>query len=248
MARATIRCYEELNDYLAADRRKQDIAVEFAPPCPVRHLIESIGVPHTEIELLLLNGESVDLEATVGDGDRISAYPMFEGIDVSPLLRLRRFPLRDPRFFADAQLGRLARHLRLLGFDTLYENNVDDAGLARRAAAAHRIVLSRDRQLLMRREVTHGCHIRLDDPDQQLAYVVARCDLARAARPFSRCMECNAPIEPVDKAEVAAHLDRLTDRYYDDFWRCTGCGRIYWKGSHYRRLQALVERVLRNAR
>ena len=191
-----------------------------------------------------MNGVSVDLEARVSDGAWISVYPVFESLDITPLLRLRPHPLRDPRFFADAQLGRLARYLRLLGFDTLYENGIDDGELTRRAAAEQRIVLSRDRQLLMRREVTHGCHIRLNDPDQQLPYVVARCDLVRAARPFSRCMECNAPIEKTDKATVSAQLDRLTRLYYDDFWRCTGCGRIYWKGSHYQGLLTLVERAL----
>jgi uncharacterized protein with PIN domain len=99
----------------------------------------------------------------------------------------------------------------------------------------------------MRRAVTHGCHIRADDPEQQLAYVIRRCDLARAARPFTRCMECNGLVEPVTKSDVAPHLDPLTAHYYDTFWRCAECGHIYWRGSHYRRLRQLVTRALDGA-
>jgi len=247
MAEATLRFYEELNDYLPPARRKQDIAVRFEPPCPVRHLIEQLGVPHTEIELILIDGVSVRLETPVADGARIAVYPEFEALDVSPLLRIRPAPLREPRFFADAQLGRLARYLRLLGFDTRYENNIGDAELVERAATEGRIILSRDRDLLMRRDVTHGCHIRQDAPLRQLAQVVERCDLAGRAQPFTRCMECNAPLQVVDKAKIVDRLEPETRTFYDAFWRCSGCGRIYWQGTHYRRLRSLVDAVLTRA-
>lgn len=247
MATATFRLYEELNDYLPRASRKRELRVSFEPPCPVRHLVEGLGVPHTEIELILVDGVSVDLERPLRGGERVAVYPMFEALDVAPLLRLRPAPLRQPRFFADAQLGRLAQLLRLLGFDTLYENRIDDAELVRRAGAERRTILSRDRALLMRRAVSHGCHIRDDDPRRQLVYVVHRCDLVDQARPFTRCMECNGLLEAVDKTEILARLEPVTRDVYDRFWRCTGCGHIYWEGSHYRRLQSLVERVLAEA-
>jgi hypothetical protein len=247
MATAIIRFYEELNDYLPRAQRRHDIAVRFNPPCPVRHLIETQGVPHTEVEIILINGISVDLEAPTRDGDRISVYPMFEALDISPLLRLRRLPLREPRFFADAQLGRLARHLRLLGFDTRYQNSIDDAELVRQALAEHRIILSRDRALLMRRDVSHGLHLRLDEPQEQLIHVIRRCDLARSCHPFSRCIECNHQIEAVAKQEVKQRLEPETIASFDEFWRCTGCGRVYWKGSHYERLRQRVASAIRRA-
>lgn len=247
MATAIIRFYEELNDYLPRAQRRHDIAVRFNPPCPVRHLIETQGVPHTEVEIILINGISVDLEAPARDGDRISVYPMFEALDISPLLRLRRLPLREPRFFADAQLGRLARHLRLLGFDTRYQNSIDDAELVRQALAEHRIILSRDRALLMRRDVSHGLHLRLDEPQEQLIHVIRRCDLARSCHPFSRCIECNHQIEAVAKQEVKQRLEPETIASFDEFWRCTGCGRVYWKGSHYERLRQRVVSAIRRA-
>lgn len=247
MATAIIRFYEELNDYLPRAQRRHDLAVRFNPPCPVRHLIETQGVPHTEVEIILINGISVDLEAPARDGDRISVYPMFEALDISPLLRLRPRPLREPRFFADAQLGRLARHLRLLGFDTRYQNSIDDAELVRQALAEHRIILSRDRALLMRRDVSHGLHLRLDEPQQQLIHVIRRCDLARSCHPFSRCVECNHQIEAVAKQEVEQRLEPETIASFDEFWRCTGCDRVYWKGSHYERLRQRVASAIRRA-
>ena len=247
MSNATIRFYEELNDYLPGPLRGMDIAVRFDTRCPVRHLIETQGVPHTEVEIILINGNSVDLEVSVADGDRISVYPMFEALDISPLLRLRPQPLRETRFFADAQLGRLARDLRLLGFDTRYHNSIDDAELVRQALSERRVILSRDRALLMRRDVSHGLHLRLDDPKKQLIHVIRRCDLARACHPFTRCIECNHVIEAVEKQEVEARLEAETSASFDEFWRCANCGRIYWKGSHYERLQQRVAAALRDA-
>lgn len=247
MARAQLRFYEELNDYLPPERRRRTFAADFDTTCPVRHLIETHGVPHTEIEIILINGVSVGLEAAVHDGDRVSVYPMFEALDVSPLLRLRPQALRESRFFADAQLGRLARYLRLLGFDTLYENALDDADLVYRAVKDRRIILSRDRALLMHRGVRHGCHIRQVDPMEQLTHVVRRCDLVQSCRPFTRCMECNDQIRSVKKQQVVAMLEPETAAGFDEFWQCPGCNRIYWKGSHYARLQKLVSTVLAQA-
>ena len=240
---ATLRFYAELNDYLSPKLRKQDIGTHLAEPCPVRHLIETHGVPHTEVEVILINGISVDLEAPAHDGDLVSVYPMFEALDVSPLLRLRERPLRRVRLVVDAHLGRLARYLRLLGFDTLFQNDLGDAELARLAAQEGRILLTRDKALLMRREVTHGCYVRDTSPRQQLVGVVRRLDLYRQIRPFTRCMDCNGRLRPVTKQRVEAQLPARTRRLFDEFWQCLGCGRVYWRGSHFERMQALVRWV-----
>jgi uncharacterized protein with PIN domain len=241
MAKASIRFYEELNDFLPASRRKREIALEFSPPAPVRHLIETLGVPHTEVELILVNGRSVGLEQPLADGDRVSVYPMFEALDVTPLVRLRERPLRQVRFLVDAHLGRLARYLRLLGFDTLFYNDLGDQALVRLALDERRVLLTRDRALLMRRELTHGCYLRQGPPRAQLAALVERLDLYRQLRPFSRCMHCNGELAAVPKAEVATRLEPRTRRAFQRFWRCGDCGRVYWRGSHWERMQALVE-------
>ena len=240
MATAVFRFYEELNDFLPGRQRQRDSAVEFSVPCPVRHLIETFGVPHTEVELILINSRSVDLEEPVQDGDRVSVYPIFEALNVAPLLRIRKTPLRTPRFIADAHLGRLARYLRLLGFDTLFDNDPGDQALAATARREGRILLTRDRMLLMHREVTHGCYIRKQRPLDQLAQVIDRCDLCKLIRPFSRCMKCNGLLRRVPKADIADQLPEGTREAHQEFWRCDVCGQLYWRGSHYARLRRLV--------
>ncbi|MCL4402662.1 MAG: Mut7-C ubiquitin/RNAse domain-containing protein, partial [Acidobacteria bacterium] len=139
--RATFRFYAELNDFLAPERRARPFDREFIDASTVKDMIESFGIPHTEVDLILANGESVDFDYIVRDGDRISVYPMFEALDISPLLRVRPRPLRDPRFVLDIHLGRLAGYLRMMGFDTLYRNDYTDAELARISRDEHRILL-----------------------------------------------------------------------------------------------------------
>lgn len=247
MARATLRFYEELNDFLAPARRGRDVVCEVAAGATAKHVIETLGVPHTEVELVLVDGRSEGFDAPVADGDRIAVYPKFEAFDVTPLLRVRERPLRRTRFIADAHLGGLARLLRLTGFDTLYDNRCDDDEIERIAGEDGRTVLSRDRGLLKRRRITHGMFVRALRPPQQLREVFDRLDLARSARPFSLCLECNLPLQPLP-AEQAAHAvpAAVRDRH-DRFATCRGCRRVYWEGSHWRRMRALVDAVLAGA-
>jgi hypothetical protein len=241
MPEVSLRFYEELNDFLPPDLRKRSFACAFDPIQPVKHLIESFGVPHTEVELILVNGESVDFDYLVQAGDRISIYPLFEALDVTPVLRLRSQPMRRPRFVADAHLGRLARYLRLLGFDCLFFNDAGDRNLARISVEEGRILLSRDRGLLMHRIITHGCFIHRTEPREQLNEIVRRLQLETLSRPFTRCMECNGLLNMVEKRRIEDELPDHVRQHYNEFWRCDGCGRIYWKGSHYRELKAFVD-------
>jgi uncharacterized protein len=245
MVEISLRFYAELNDFLPPDRREVTFARVLKEHASVKDVIEALGVPHTEVDLVLVNGESVDFSYLVRDGDRISVYPVFESIDITPLLRVRPRPLREPRFVLDTHLGKLAAYLRMLGFDTLYRNDYDDRTLAEISSGERRILLTRDRGLLKRSVVTHGYHIRETDPERQLVEVVRRFDLFRAIAPFRRCLRCNGALESVPKEAVADRLAPLTRQYYDEFATCPACGRVYWRGSHYERMQQLVERVLR---
>lgn len=244
MAVATFRFYEELNDFLPADRRKRSFSCTFSKDATVKQAVEALGVPHTEIEVILVNGESVDFSHRVEEGDRISVYPMFEAIDVRPVLLLRPKPLRDPRFVADVHLGRLARYLRMLGFDTLYENARIDRELVRISVDERRVLLTRDRELLMQREITHGLFVRGDRPREQLLYVLDRMDLRESCQPFSRCMDCNGDLATADGEMVTGRVPaRVADRHRE-FRRCAGCGRVYWRGSHYDRMMTMVTQIL----
>ena len=241
MARVQLRFYEELNDFLAPNLRKVDFTHEFDRRTSVKDMIESFGVPHTEVEVILVNGHSVDFSCIVQDGDRISVYPVFESLDVSPLIRLRPKPLRTPAFILDANLGRLARYLRLLGFDSLYRNDYEDDTVANISSEQHRTVLTRDRALLQRKIITHGYFVRQVRPRLQVKEVLARFDLYRLIDPFNRCIRCNGVLETVDKQAIAHRLEPKTRKYFDTFRMCTGCRQIYWHGSHHERALRLVE-------
>jgi uncharacterized protein with PIN domain len=243
-ATARFRFYEELNEFIAPARRRREFELLCAEAATVKHAIESVGVPHTEVELILANGVSVDFSYRVREGDRISVYPMFEAFDIGPLLRVRPAPLREPRFIADAHLGALARLLRMLGFDTRYEPGAPDEHLRREASDEHRIILTRDRQLLICRDVTHGCYVHAIRPHEQLREVVQRLQLAGRARPFTRCLCCNAPVQPVDKAEVLPLLPPQVAATQQAYARCPVCARVYWPGSHHRRMLAMLDAAL----
>jgi hypothetical protein len=243
MAIAQLRFYEELNDFLPVDRKKNPFDHTFRGRVSVKDLVESLGVPHTEIDLILVNGQSVSFSYLVQDGDRISVYPVFEALDISPVLRLRPKPLRVTRFVADIHLGKLARHLRMLGFDTLYRNDYHDDELAQISSSQGRILLTRDCGLLKRNEVTHGYWIRSNRPVAQLQEVVRRFDLVGSMTPFSRCLKCNGDLSSVDKDQVTARLEEETREVFSEFRTCRICGRIYWQGSHYQRMQNLIDRL-----
>lgn len=245
MYRITIRFYEELNDFLPAAARKKDIDYEFGGRRSVKDLIESFGVPHVEVDLILANGVSVDFSYIVRDGDRISVYPVFESLSIASVTRLRPEPLRDPRFVLDVHLRKLARRLRLMGFDVDYDPDRDDAVLADIAERDGRILLSRDRQLMMRKKVTRGLYVRNIDPEKQVSEVLDRLDLRDRCRPFTRCIECNDLIEELngEEAEREENIPSGVRSWCTEYYRCRGCGRIYWKGSHYEKLLKRVEMI-----
>lgn len=230
--KAEFRFYEELNDFLPLERRKVGFSYAFSRQASVKDMIEALGIPHTEVELIVANGASVGFDYRVRDGDRIAVYPMFESFDVTPEIKVRPRPLRELSFVADVHLGVLARYLRLCGFDTLYRNDYVDRELAEISATEGRVLLTRDRNLLKRRIITHGYFVRCDDPRDQLAEVFRRFDLAGSAQPLTRCPRCNGSLEDVDKASIEHRLQPLTRKYYDRFRRCTRCGQLYWRGSH----------------
>lgn len=244
MKQATFRFYAELNDFLPLERRMRSFVHEFIDAATVKDMIESHGVPHTEVDLVLVNGESVEFSHIVRDGDRISVYPVFEAIDISPLLRVRPRPLRVTRFVLDTHLGRLAAYLRMLGFDTLYRNDYGDRELAEISHEQGRILLTRDVGLLKRGAITHGYYMRETDSHRQLREVVRRFDLAGTITPFERCMRCNGRLEPVAKEEIAGRIPPQTREHYHEFQICRSCGRVYWKGAHHRRMQKLIAEAI----
>ena len=209
----------------------------------VKDMIEACGVPHTEVDVILANGGAVDFTYRVQDGDRIGVYPRFRAFDIESSWRVGPAPLSEPRFVLDVHLGGLTRYLRLLGFDSAYDPGMDDPQLVEVSTREDRVLLTRDIGLLMHRVLTRGYFVRTVDPFEQLTEVARRFDLTGSINAFTRCVTCNGALRPVAKEEIADRLPPQTRRHYDDFRRCADCAQIYWKGSHYARLQKIVERV-----
>lgn len=221
-----------LQPLLKRDLRGRPVEMKFKGPQSVKHLIESLSIPHTEIGPVNANGRVIGLSYIVHDGDRIEVREVApEELD------------DEPRFVLDGHLGRLASHLRMLGLDCLYHNGYEDKELVRISVKDERILLTRDRLLLMHKIITRGFLLRSLNSNEQLTEVVKRYSLRKWIKPFQRCMRCNYPLESVDKETVLEKLEPLTKKYYHEFKLCSACDQVYWKGSHYERMLQLIENV-----
>ncbi|MEU3251968.1 Mut7-C RNAse domain-containing protein [Streptomyces sp. NPDC006997] len=197
------------------------------------HVVESLGVPLTEVGALVVDGREVPAAHVPAAG---------ESVTVREVTRPQRVPGAPLRFLLDVHLGTLARRLRLLGVDTAYEStDIGDPALAARSAAEKRVMLSRDRGLLRRRELWAGAFVYSTRPDDQLQDVLAR--FAPELRPWTRCTACNGLLRAATKEDVADQLKGGTQRSYDVFAQCAECGRAYWKGAHHDQLEAIVTRA-----
>jgi uncharacterized protein with PIN domain len=228
MAIATFRFCGELAGFLARERRGKAFDYTCARAATIKHAIESLGVPHTEAGRLTVNGQPATIARIVRDGDVIEVFP-YGPADAAMI--------ESPAFVADAHLGGLARFLRMLGFDTLYDNAMADHAIRALATRERRIVLTRDRELLKCRDVLRGCFVNAIKPEAQLNEVVKRYGLERHMRLFTLCLHCNLHLETIERSAVVGHIpERIVERYAE-FVRCPGCQRTYWQGSHWTRMR-----------
>lgn len=218
---------------LMRDLRGKPVEMSFQGPQSVKHLIESLRIPHTEIGPLRANGEIISTGYIVQDGDRIEVQPEAPETDLT----------EEPCFVLDGHLGRLASHLRMLGLDCLYDSAYEDDELVHISVEQDRILLTRDRLLLMHKVITRGYLLRSLNSAEQLHEVVQRYGLVKWVKPFQRCLRCNHPLEDVSKKAVLDRLEPLTKKYFDEFRICPSCDQVYWKGSHYERMLQLIEEI-----
>lgn len=237
------RFYEELNDFLPEKWKRKTFPYAFTGITSVKNTIEAIGVPHVEIDLILVNSESVEFDHLLRGGEQISVFPVFESFDISLVIKLRAKPLRKTKFIVDVNLGKLAQKLRLLGFDTLFRNDYADNEIVADSVKQKRIILTRDIGVLKHSAVTHGYWIRNDDPKKQLTEVIERLQLQNSFKPFSRCSVCNNHLKSVQKSEISDKLHSDTIESFNKFWQCEGCKKIYWEGSHYDRILEWLDRM-----
>ena len=236
MGQITLTIHGKLNDFLPNRSVDNSVQALFNQKTALKHIVEVIGIPHPEVGIVQVDGHEADLNYPVQDGDQVHIFPK-----VVPELHYSR---EGPKFVLDNHLGKLADYLRLLGFDVVYAKDWQDGDIAQYAYEQSRILLTRDRGLLKRKIVADGYCVRADDPEQQLAEVVAQYRLNNYVTPFQRCPRCNGKLAPVKKEDIIEQLQPLTRKYYDEFTQCACCGQIYWKGSHFRHMQSMLSPYL----
>jgi hypothetical protein len=235
MPDTTFRFHAYLNRFLSPDRRETAFSYPFDGMRSVKDMIEAVGIPHTEVHLILVNGNPQSFAYHVQAGDQIDVYPEAAAKDHRPIR------VTDARFVADVHLGRLAAYLRMIGFDTLYPDDYRDEILAQVAADESRILLTRDAGLLKRKVVARGYYVHATDPWKQLTEVLHRFDLAAQARGGQpRCTACNGLLYEVEKALISDRIQPKTREFFDEFRECSVCHKIYWKGSHYKQMNAYL--------
>jgi hypothetical protein len=239
-----LHVYGDLDFFLGSRTRRERIERRLSEKTSVKDVIESCGIPHPEVDLILVNGKAVDFRYAVTGDAEIDLYP--PGIQSSNFKEKRLQVFKISQFVADGHLGKLVRDLRLLGIDVAYDPAAEDRQLVEIASRNDRALLTRDRRLLMHAAVRHGYYLRSQNPLEQTVEVLRRFDLGSMLSPFSRCLRCNALLEPAEKEKVIGQLESLTKIFYDKFRRCTGCGQVYWSGSHFTKLQKRLEEIRAN--
>ena len=244
MPKATFRFYEELNDFLPKHMRKVDFEVESKGKRSIKDMVEALGVPHTEIDLILANGKSVDFCYILQDGDRISVYPVFESLNIANITRLREVPLRKTRFIADVNLGDIVKYMRLLGFDVYYESVLSAKEIIEISKSENRIILTKSKKLLKFRDVSHGVFIRPGTTAEQVKRIVDYLNIKDQVKPFSRCLCCNSLVEPVSKNEIVNRIPPKTKAFCDEYSQCKTCDKIYWDGTHFVNMKKIINDIL----
>jgi uncharacterized protein with PIN domain len=231
----------DLSFFLRSERDRT-IERRLSERTSVKDAIESCGIPHSEVDLIVINGKPVDFTFVVEGAAEADIYPVdYKRVTLFPDNRLQAAQWQ--RFVADCHLGKLSRNLRLLGIDVAYNRAAEDRQLLKISTTDDRALLTRDRKLLMHAVVRHGYYVRSQDPVEQTVEVLQRFDLFALVTPFTRCLRCNASLAPIEKAKVFDQLEPLTRIYYEEFRRCAGCGQIYWRGSHFGKLEARIAKL-----
>ena len=244
MAKATFRFYEELNDFLPTHKRKTDFESPFKGKRSIKDMIEALGIPHTEIDLILVNGKSVNFHYTVQDGDRVSIYPVFESLNITDVTRLRKIPLRRNKFIADINLGHIVKYMRVLGFDLYYDPVRSPVEIIEISKRENRIILTQSRKLLKFKEVTHGIFIRPGTPTEQIKQIIDHLDIKDNITLFSRCLRCNTPLKGVPKEKIFDRIPPKTKKTCNEYVECQFCDKIYWKGTHVIHMKKIVRQLL----
>lgn len=244
MLKGTFRFYEELNDFLPEHRRKTDFEVSFKGKRSIKDTIEALGVPHTEVDLILVDGNSVDFHYILQDNDRVSVYPVFETLNITSITRLRKIPLRRNKFIADINIGDIVKYMRVLGLDVYYETTLSNREIIEISNKKNRVILTKNKKLLKFKDVRHGIFIRPGTIAEQIRRIIDYLDIKNNIKPFSRCLRCNTLLQSVLKEKILDRIPPKTKAYCDEYVQCQSCNKIYWKGTHFIHMEKFVRQIL----
>jgi len=241
-----VRCYAELNEFLPLEHRYNEFPLLFSEPFNVAKLLDRLNIPLNSVEIILVDGKSVSAKFSLSEGNRISLYPIFESFDIRSLLHLHSAPLRHIKFIADVHLGKLARYLRLFGFDTAYNSSFSFSSILSIAELEQRCILSKSIAYKEKPSVTKYFHIQSSIPEEQLTETFSRFDLWLSSKPFTRCLKCNTllvkrSIDNVNKNKIPPRILTM----FNEYMCCSSCQQYYWKGSHYKRMEEFIGEFLR---
>jgi len=244
MLMATFRFYEELNDFLPPSRRKNDFTIRFKGRESVKDLIEALGIPHTEVDLILINGTSVGFNTIVKDRDRISVYPVFESLDIKGVTHLRKLPLRTVRFIADNNIMDVVKYMRALGFDVVVNPAFTPREIIDFSKKENRTILTKSRHLLKFKDVTHGIFIRQGNLKDQIRHILTLLNLFDSVKPFSRCLVCNTILSDAPEERIETQVPPKVKRRCETYVYCVQCQKIYWQGTHHEKIKAVLADIL----
>lgn len=236
----TCRFYGQLNRFLAPQRKHKTFVYAVKGTPAIKDTVEALGVPHVEVDCILINGQSVGFDYQIKGDERIRVYPQANHLRLKRIMRLKAKPPARPRFILDAHLGKLTRHLRLLGFDVLYRKDIADQQIVAATRRTGRVVLTRDIGILKNKTVRYGYFVRAIDPKKQLKEIIQRFNLSGRIKPFRVCLRCNGRIRRVAKDKVMHRLPPLTKEFYTRFYMCRSCRKVYWQGAHYESLAGII--------
>ncbi len=244
MPKAIFRFYEELNDFLPRHRRKVDFEVMFKGKRSIKDMIEALGIPHTEVDLVLVDGNSVAFNYILQDNDCVSVYPVFESLNITNVTHLRKTPLRRNKFIADINLGDIVKYMRALGFDIYYDALFSSREIIDISKTENRIILTKSRKLLKFKEVSHGIFIRPGTPTEQIRRIIEYLDIKDDIKPFSRCLRCNRSLVVVRKEKILDRIPPMAKEFCDEYVQCQSCDKIYWKGNHFINMEKVLKQIL----
>lgn len=232
-----------LNDFLRPRERNKPVCYSYNWTPSVKDAIESIGIPHVEVGLIRIDQQQSNFSYLLKGNEHIDVFPFnLNGLLSDTPVVYCHFP---SAFILDVHLGKLARILRLLGIDVMYDQHYIDPEIIQLALKENRTVLTRDIGLLKYKVLKHGYWLRSQDPEQQAVEVIRYFDLGKQLHPFTKCISCNGSIVSIPKEHIITQIPEDTALYYNSFFQCNCCHKIYWEGSHFHQMRHTISRIIK---